>query len=138
MEKTKILIFDRYVKGEMLEEFLRKDTRIFRVIQSYEPKEALEEVIDKDIDIILLGGDVENELKTAAFAKLLIDNNLHKKPFILITTWDSDEARLLKAMLPDILYVPFCESVANIVKEKGKKIRINKRIQNGRKQGKYS
>ena len=123
--KTKILVFDQWKKGELFKEYLGK-TQTLQVIQSYKPEEALELTLEHDPAIIVLGGDFDSNFKGASFCKLLIDNDLLKGRYSIITTWDAEEAEILRGLLPKVFYCPFCESLVNIVKTKAGHMRTNK------------
>lgn len=86
-----------------------------KIIQKYQPQ------------IILLGGDVDgDEFNAIKLLNMMNELALTKKRLIYISTWNTDEARLLKGMLPKSLYCPFSESLANIVKERAMIMRGNK------------
>jgi hypothetical protein len=131
---TTILNFDKWSKCELFKEYLGR-VRTIKCLYSYDVDEALKLIKEKKPDIILLGGDVSGEYKAAKLVgKMRLDKDIAPKIFkkILITTWDSDEARLLRALLPHSFYCPFSESLANIVKQKSKNVITYKRIKNAK------
>lgn len=124
--KTKVLVFDKQPKYFMFKEWVKRNTTI-SPLEVNNPERAIDFVRQRNPEVILLGGDVDNDYKAALFCKLLIDNDLHKGRIIFISTWNAEEARVIRSMLPDAFYCPFCESLANIVKAKVKILRDEQR-----------
>lgn len=123
----KILCFDKWNKCELFKKYFGK-TRIARVIYSFNPDEALKIVKDLKPEIILLGGDVLSpELKSVTLLNMMMEWELTKGKYIYISTWDPDEARILKDIIKKGFYCPFSETLANIVKARTQTISIIKR-----------
>lgn len=125
-----ILNFDKTGKNELLKEYLGK-TRTIKLISTQDTEEALKVIKKKNPDIILLGGDVDNGDKSLILAgRMMSDKGIAPKTYknILITTWDSEEAYLLRRLLKDTLYCPFSETLANILKQKVKNKKTYKSI----------
>jgi len=131
---TTILNFDRWSKCQLFKEYMGK-VRTINFIYSYDPDEAYKIIKEKKPDIILLGGDVHSGYKAATLiGKLKSDKEISPRIFknMLITTWDADEAQLLRDLLPKSFYCPFSKSIVNIVKQKSKNVNTYKRIKNAK------
>jgi hypothetical protein len=124
---TNVLVFDRWSKCELFKKYLGK-TRTIKCHYSFDYNDALEKIKKFDIEIILLGGDVDDEeLKSVILYNRMSELDLLKNKYIFFSTWNADEARILRDMNNKILYVPFSETLANIVKIKCRGIETNKR-----------
>jgi hypothetical protein len=125
--KTRILCFDTPRKCKDFQGFLGK-SKLIDLTSTYSPDEALQKMLQKPYDVILLGGDADkNELKSAALYHMMEEWECHKRPHIYITTWDTEEAKILRTMSKKSLYVPFSEVLGKIVKTLSAKIRVDKR-----------
>ena len=122
---TKVLVFDKWSKVELFKKYYGP-TKTIKILYSYHPIEALEIVRNEDPDVILLGGDIYNDYKAAQFARLLVTNEYLKGRIVFSTTWDHEEAKVIRTMLPDVFYCPFSESLVNMVKLKTQQRRLNK------------
>lgn len=127
---TNILVFDKSGKYKTFEKFFGKSKTV-KILNSFQPHDAINLIKKYSPEIILLGGDPDDDkLRSVSLWYLMGEWALTKGREIYITTWNTDEARILKDMIPNSFYIPFCESIANIIKEKcqtirGKKIRKN-------------
>lgn len=122
---TNILVYDRWSKYEMFKKWL-KNSKYVRIFYFFDPDKALQESRITNFDIILLGGDVDDDnLGSVKLWNMLVENELHKKD-VYISTWNTDEARILKGMIPKAFYCPFSSVLANIVKDRAKNIRLVK------------
>jgi len=117
----KILNFDKNNKNELLKEYLGR-TKTAKLLNTQDVDEGLRMVKSKEPpDIILLGGDVDSGDKSLMLlGRMMVDKDIAPKTYknILITTWDADEAYILRQLLKDTFYCPFSETLANILKQK--------------------
>lgn len=122
----KVVVFDCLDKFNLMKGWLKKKTSIFPVYAS-NPDLVIRKLTSRGFDALLLGGDIEDGQERALkLAGQLVSRDLVRfLPFTLITTWDTDEARAVKGMIPKALYVPFSRVVANMVIENA---RIRKRF----------
>lgn len=123
--KAHVLCYDSKSKCQMFEEFLGEQ-KLIKVVYVHDPDKALNELKMKKPDILLLGGDVGGS-GAGAFYQMAEEWNLHRNICTYITTWDTNEAELLRRLTPRSSYVPFCQSLTNIVKERCRQIRSRKR-----------
>jgi len=123
-----VLVFDRWSKCELFKEYIGTRTKSLRCIYSFEYKDALEKIKKNKPEIILLGGDVDNEeLGSVILYNKIEELNLKTYKSLFISTWNADEARILRDMIPNSFYCPFSETLANIVKEKARQINKTKK-----------
>lgn len=123
---TNILVFDKWSKCELFKKYLGR-TKTIKCHYSFDYNEAVEKIKKIQPEIILLGGDVDDEeLKSVILYNRMTEWELHKNKYIFISTWNADEARILRDMNKHSMYIPFSQTLANIVKEKAKHIRANK------------
>jgi len=126
MKPTKVLIFDKWSKAEMFKKWM-KSTRTVRCLYCFDPSEAIKMVREERPEIILLGGDPINEdLNAPKFWNMMIETKMHKRVHVIISTWNTDEAQILRNMIPKAFYLPFSEPLANMVKAKARNIRLHK------------
>jgi hypothetical protein len=127
---TKILVFDTRSKCELFKKWVNK-TRTHKFIYTFDIEEAIAKIRSEGPDIILLGGDVNSEdYKAVTLWARIIHENLDKDKYVYISTWDPDEASVLRNLASDSLYCPFSESLANIVKIKASGIRKSREKKN--------
>lgn len=118
-----VLVFDRWSKCELFKEYIGTRAKTVRCIYSFEYKDALEKIKKNKPEIILLGGDVGNEeLGSVILYNKMNELGLKTYKSLFISTWNADEARILRDMIPNSFYCPFSETLANIVKEKARQI----------------
>lgn len=124
---TKILCFDKWSKCELFKKYYGRKVES-EIIYSFDLNEAIEIIKTKQPKIILLGGDVDtDELKSVQLYNRMNEWDLIRKKIIYISTWNTDEARILRDMDKRMMYCPFSESLANIVKERAKILNYQKR-----------
>lgn len=125
-----VLVFDRWSKCELFKEYIGSRAKTLKCIYSFEYKDALEKIKKFKPEIILLGGDIDNDdLGSVILYTKMEELGLKTYKSLFISTWNVDEARILRDMIPDCFYIPFSESLANIVKLKARQI-VNNRQRN--------
>lgn len=123
---TNVLVFDKWSKCELFKTYLGR-TKTIKCHYSFDYNEAIEKIKKIEPEIILLGGDVDDEeLKSVILYNRMAEWEINKNKYIFISTWNSDEARILRDMITHSMYIPFSKTLANVVKEKAKHIRSNK------------
>ena len=125
---VKVFCFDEHNKFELLKDYL-KGCRTLSVYYSYDVEGAVQNIKKIKPDIILYGGDYDNDdWKAPRLWHRLTEEVLnYKKIYTIITTWNADEAKAMKALAPKAFYLPFSESLANIVKTKARMINGKKK-----------
>jgi len=125
---VKVFCFDHFNKYELLKTYL-KNCRTIGLYYSYDVEDAVQAIKKIKPDIILYGGhfDTEDWKSVRLWHRLLEEVLNYKDIYPIITTWNADEARAMKTIAPKAFYVPFSESLANIVKTKARMINGRKR-----------
>ena len=125
---VKVFCFDQFNKYELLKTYL-KNCRTIGLYYSYDVEDAVQAIKKIKPDIILYGGhfDTEDWKSVRLWHRLLEEVLNYKDIYPIITTWNADEARAMKTISPKSFYVPFSESLANIVKTKARMINGRKR-----------
>lgn len=130
---TNVLVFDKPQKCEQFKKYAGK-SKFVNYICTYYPDEALKKAMKYRPEIIVLGGDVASEnFKAVCLWNMMDEWELIKKKIVYISTWDTDEARILKDMVKGSFYLPFSKSLANIVKNRALDIRTAKVTKNAQK-----
>lgn len=138
MKKTSILCFDTPSKCKLFKKSLG-NVRNISITETHNPDVALRELLLKKHDVILLGGDVADEsYKSAALYHMMEEWDIHKSARIYITSWNVEEARILRSMSKNSVYIPMCDTVGKMVRTTvyGKRAKQNKQSKNKRKEGK--
>lgn len=125
---VKVFCFDQFNKYELLKSYL-KGCKTIQLYYSYDVEEAAQKIKKIKPDILLYGGDFNSEeWKAPQLWHRVIEEVLdYRNIYTIITTWNSDEARAMKAVSPKSFYLPFCESLANVVKTRARIINTRKR-----------
>lgn len=110
-----ILCLDKWSKGELFKEYAGK-SKVARITHYSDPDKALKFIKENSPEIIVLGGDIEDDyMASVRLAYMLIENDLHRGKYIYISTWNPNEAKVVRNVLPKAFYIPFCESLVNTV-----------------------
>ena len=113
-----ILCFDRFCKWELFKKYYG-NSKHAKVLYCYDPDDAVKLIKEKDPKFIILGGDVKEEgLRSVQLYYMMEEFELTRKRYFYISTWDTEEARILKDMIKGSFYCPFSETLVNIVKER--------------------
>lgn len=83
---------------------------------SLSPSESITYIKQNNPLCVVFGGDIGSTNSLELVSMMIRQKLISPDVFYLITTWDADEARALKGLLPHSLYVPFCSKTANLVK----------------------
>jgi hypothetical protein len=125
-----VLVFDKMCKYNALKEWLGRSKSI-NLTYCFSPERAAPDILRGRYDIILMGGDVgTDEMKAVVlWGKLLAGEiDTRKMPYVYICTWDAEEARVLRDLIPHkkSFFCPFSSVLANMIKEKARNISISK------------
>lgn len=114
--KTKVLFLDKPSRSVLFKEYLGKN-KTLQLVSTNDPINAFKKIKDTNIDLIVLGGDIDGDYRSVVLANNLVDNNLSSNKHIFIATWDADEAKILRNIFPNALYMPFCRSLVDVIKK---------------------
>jgi len=122
----KILLFDTLTKCKLFQEYAGK-SKFIEYYCTHDPDRALTITKLHRPEIIVIGGEMEDDRFVGVhFYNMLVEWNLAKRPRIYISSWNPDEAKLLRK-LSKAFYCPFSNVLAKTIKNAALNIRKDRK-----------